>query len=207
MVAAQLSRASRRSASRAGSRPARLARWCSSARGRTGRRCRRRAGTAGGRRAIRAPAVAMRQCIGRAKVRHGSRSSETPSRGSACEARAAAAARHGLRMGLRGRRGAACRTGDVSQWIVLVITVRANPMSTPRLVQPACIDDLPPCRLSRRVSVAGSMVIRLCCLGIARRAGRLRGCRRPTTSCSRRGWPSGPSSTARGLRVPVACGW
>lgn len=48
-------------------------------------------------------------------------------------------------------------------------------MSTPRLVQPACIDDLLLYRLSRLVSVAGSMVIRLCegRFGITRREWRL----------------------------------
>lgn len=50
-------------------------------------------------------------------------------------------------------------------------------MSTPRLVQPACIDDPRLYRLNGQVSVAGSMVIRLCegCFGIARREGRLLG--------------------------------
>ncbi|MGV3570886.1 MAG: MarR family winged helix-turn-helix transcriptional regulator [Ramlibacter sp.] len=48
-------------------------------------------------------------------------------------------------------------------------------MSPPRLVQPACIDDLLLYRLNRLVSVAGSMVIRLCegRFGITRREWRL----------------------------------
>lgn len=48
-------------------------------------------------------------------------------------------------------------------------------MSTPRLVAPASIDDLLLYRLSRLVSVAGSMVIRLCegGFGITRREWRM----------------------------------